>query len=191
MRAFHDIYNPALAVDVLESVKRKHPQATLVMAGVDKGLEPEIKKLVLEKGLQEAVTFPGFLDHEAKIREFSRADIFLNTNRVDNMPVAVVEAAAMGLPVVATCVGGIPDLIRNGEEGLLVPDNDVLGMADAVCSLIENPELAERLSRNGRLLAEKSAWERVRVEWENLFAEVLQSGGRKVCVTEQGQSSNP
>lgn len=172
MRAFHEIYNPRMAVEVLGSVKKKHPDASLVMAGVDKGLEPGIKKLAEEMGLSEAIRFPGFLNHEAKIREFSKADIFLNTNRIDNMPVALIEACAMGLPVVATCVGGIPDLIENGQNGLLVPDGDAEGMVNAVESLLKNPELAERVSLNGRRLAERSSWENVQVQWEELFHEL-------------------
>jgi glycosyltransferase involved in cell wall biosynthesis len=190
MRAFQELYNPQMAVDVFEAVKRKYPQASLVMAGVDKGLEPESKRAVKEKGLEDSVRFPGFLDQKAKVREFSEADVFLNTNHIDNMPVAVVEACASGLPVVATCVGGIPDLIRNGEEGLLVPDNDVQGMAEAVCSLIENPELAERLSTNGRLLAERSEWDAVRPEWEKLFKEVLQKKNGLLQISEPRQVSN-
>ncbi|MGH9947080.1 MAG: glycosyltransferase family 4 protein [Pyrinomonadaceae bacterium] len=173
MRAFHGIYNPCMAVNVFQSIRRKYPLARLVMAGIDKGLEPEIKKMVDEMGLQDSVRFPGFLDQKAKAQEFSNADIFLNTNHIDNMPVAVLEAGAMGLPVVATCVGGIPDLIQNGENGLLVPDGDVEGMSNAVESLLENSELAERLSIKGRKMAEQSSWEIVRTEWEELFDNIL------------------
>ena len=192
MRSFHDIYNPRMAVTVFGSIKEKYPDAGLVMAGVDKGLEPEIKKMVKEMGLQDAVRFPGFLDQEAKVREFSNADIFLNTNRIDNMPVSVLEACAMGLPVVATCVGGIPDLIQNGENGLLVPDGDVEGMVCAIDSLLKNPELTERLSVNGHKLAEKSSWENVRTKWEELFQEIQLGEKERGCVSlPVGKATNP
>ena len=173
MRAFHEIYNPQMAIEVFASVKKMYPQASLVMAGVDKGLKPEIKNMVEDMGLSDSVRFPGFLDHDAKTREFSKADIFVNTNHIDNMPVSVIEAGAMGLPVVATCVGGIPDMITNGQNGLLVPDGDVKGMADAVVSLLENTELAARLSANGRRFAEMSSWETVKPQWEALFDEII------------------
>lgn len=191
MRAFHGIYNPQMAIEVFATVKKMYPQASLVMAGVDKGLEPEIKKMVEDMGLTDCVRFPGFLDHDAKVSEFSGADIFINTNHIDNMPVSVVEACAMGLPVVATCVGGIPDLITNGQNGLLMPDGDVDGMANAVCSLLEDPELTARLSQNGRLLAEGSSWETVRVEWEKLFAEIMHSREKALRVPSSRQVSNP
>lgn len=175
MRAFHDLYRPQMAVRVLDVIIKKYPNATLVMAGVDKGLEPEIKKMGDDLGLSEALRFPGFLEHRAKIEEFSNADIFLNTNHVDNMPVAVIEARAMGLPVVATSVGGIPYMITNGEDGLLVPDSDVDAMAAAIVALLENPELAGRISKNGRKVAERSSWEKVRADWEKLFDEILET----------------
>ena len=190
MRSFHPIYNPQMALGAFAAIKLKVPNATLVMAGVDKGLEREIKKMVDEMGLETAVGFPGFLDQQAKIREFSNADIYLNTNHIDNMPVSVIEACAMGLPVVATCVGGIPDMITNGQNGLLVPDGDAKGMADSVISLLENAELAERISKNGRLLAERSSWEVVRADWEQLFDEVMQMKDRTATLGAPSQVSN-
>jgi len=173
MRSFYQAYNPHLAIEVLAHLRRKHPQATLVMAGRDKGLESEIKELARERGVLNAVRFPGFLDETAKIREFSAADIYVNTNKIDNMPVAVVEAGAMGLPIVATDVGGISSLLRNGKTGILTPDGDVGAMAAAVETLLGDPNLTERLSFNGRKLAEKSSWSSVKKHWENLFNEVL------------------
>jgi glycosyltransferase involved in cell wall biosynthesis len=191
MRAFHELYNPRMAVEALDSIRRKYPKASLVMAGVDKGLEPEIKKMVEEMGLQDAVRFPGFLAQDEKINEFSAADIFINTNHVDNMPVAVIEACAMGLPVVATCIGGIPDMIANGENGLLVPDSDAKGMADAVVSLVENSELAERFSKNGRVLAERCSWEVVRADWEELFEEIMRVKDSTASLGMRRPVSNP
>jgi glycosyltransferase involved in cell wall biosynthesis len=173
MRSFHPIYNPEMAVEVLADLRKSYPQATLTMAGVDKGLEREIKKMVAEMNLAEAVEFPGFLDTEQKARIFSEADIFLNTNRADNMPVAVVEACACGLPVVATRVGGLPFLISPGENGLLVENESAQEMAEAIKTLLEDGGLAQKISRGGRALAERSAWSAVSRRWEKLFSEVL------------------
>ena len=79
----------------------------------------------------------------------------------------------MGLPVVATNVGGIADLLTDGETGLLVPDADNTAMSKAVLRLLHDPKLAGCLSTNGRKLAERSSWEQVRPRWENLFTEVM------------------
>ncbi len=173
MRTFHDVYHPEMAIDVLSNVRRTHPDAMLTMAGQDKGLLEPLRTLAASEGLADAVRFPGFLDAAGKTREFSTHDVYLNTNRVDNMPVSVVEAAAYGVPVVATAVGGVPTLLEDGRTGLLVPDSDAGAMADAVRRLMTEPGLAAALSANGRRLAEASAWTSVQGQWEALFEEVL------------------
>ena len=146
MRTFHDVYNPEMAVRVFARVKQMEPRATLVMAGQDKGTLSDVKRLAHAMNVQEGIRFAGFLDSQSKIREAGAADIFLNTNRIDNSPVSVIEACALGLPVVATNVGGISDLLTHGETALLVPDDDDQAMAEAIVTLLRQPRLASRLS---------------------------------------------
>lgn len=173
MRSFDPIYNPEMAVRVLASVRKSRPDATLTMAGTDKGSRAGVEKLVRELGLSESVRFAGFLDHDAKVREFSRADIYINTTHVDNMPVSVIEARVMGLPVVSTNVGGIPYMISDGDDGFLVEDNDHEAMARKVLELIGDADIVGRVSRRGREIAARSDWSRVRGDWEELFTELL------------------
>jgi glycosyltransferase involved in cell wall biosynthesis len=173
MRSFHEVWNPLMAVRVLARIREKYPGATLVMAGQDKGLQTEARKLAHELGVIEAVRFPGYLNLADKIEEFSRADIFINTNRIDNMPVALIEACAIGLPVVTSNVGGIPYLFVDGETALFVRDDDDQQMAEAIYTLLDNPALAAKLSAAGRLLAERSSWDQVRPKWEEMFREAL------------------
>jgi glycosyltransferase involved in cell wall biosynthesis len=172
MRSFHPLYNPALAIRVLARLRATVPAATLVMAGQDKGIQPAIEQLAKSLGVADAVKFVGFLDPAGKAREGDAADIFINTNDIDNTPVAVVEACAMGLPVVSTNIGGVPDLLTEGETGLLVPRDDDRMMADAVLRLLQEPGLAARLSVNGRRLAESSSWDTVKTVWEKLITEL-------------------
>ena len=181
MRSFYDYYNPAMAVRVLARVRHKYPEATLVMGGPDKGELAAVKRLVAEMGLEEAVSFPGFLDMAAKRNHFETCDIYLNTNNIDNMPVSVVESCAMGVPVIATAVGGLPDLLTHELTGLLVPDDDDGAMAESVCRLLREPDLANCLSREGRKLAEQSGWPEVHDGWRGVFDHIWS----------ESQSSNP
>ena len=173
MRSLHPIYNPEMAVRVLERVRKVAPEATLVIAGQNKGSERDVKQLAQRLRLDAAIHFPGYLDMPAKLQQGNTADIFLNTNHVDNVPVSVIEACAMGLPVVTTNVGGIPDLLKDGETALFVPDDNDEAMASAVIRLLDDPELAGRLSAHGRKLAESFSWEQVHPQWEKLFSEVM------------------
>jgi glycosyltransferase involved in cell wall biosynthesis len=173
MRSFHPVYNPLMAVRVLARVRAAWPDAVLVMAGHDKGLRAETEALAAALGVRDAVRFTGYIDMAGKVREFSAADIYLNTNTIDNMPVSVVEAGAFGLPIVATNVGGIPHLLQHEQTGLLVPDDDDAAMAEAVLRILRDPALCARLSRSGRVLAESFGWDAVRTRWEGVFADVL------------------
>jgi glycosyltransferase involved in cell wall biosynthesis len=144
-----------------------------------------------ELKLTDAVKFAGFLDQQTKLHEASAADIFINTNRIDNMPVSIVEACALGLPVVSTEVGGIPDLLTDGETALLVPDDDADAMAAAIARLLNDNELSQKLSLNGRKLAERSSWEEVRPQWEQVFAEVSQKAIAPVMNEIAEQNTSP
>ena len=86
------------------------------------------------------------------------------------MPVSVIEAMALGLPIVSTDVGGLPFLITHNEEGLLVPPNDVNAMVDAIIRLKEDINLKDKLVINGRKKVEKFDWNQVRVKWEMLLS---------------------
>jgi glycosyltransferase involved in cell wall biosynthesis len=173
MRTFHQTYNPEMALNVLMRVMVLYPQATLTMAGLDAGLQKEIQKLAFNKGLMTHISFPGILDTPAKYLAGQLHDIYLNTNRVDNMPISIIEMAAMGLPIIATNVGGIPDLLTHGETALIVPSNDDQAMAEAVNCLLANPGLVKNLSINARQMAESFTWQKVSPLWDQLFSKVL------------------
>ena len=170
MRSFHPIWNPALALRTLARLRDQYPDATLAMAGQDKGQLAETKALAAELGLSDVVSFVGFLDDAGKQREATKADIFLNTNRIDNTPVSIIEAAASGLVIVSTNVGGIPDLVEHERDALLVEDNDEVAMAGAVTRLLRDPVLGHHLSCNGRALAMRSDWRTVYPQWLDLLA---------------------
>lgn len=82
----------------------------------------------------------------------------------------------MGLPVVATRVGGMDKLLTDGSNGLLVSDNDPGEMADAILKLLSDPVLTESISVNARRLAESCAWATVHELWKQVFREVATNG---------------
>lgn len=170
MRSFFRYYNPVLAVETLKCLREKYPHATLTMAGKDKGLESVVIQYAHELGLLENIRFPGFFTMEIKQQEFSKHDIFINTNEIENFGISIVEAAAFGLPIVATNVGGIPYLFTDEENALIVPPNDPVAMASAIIRIIEEPGLASRLSLGGRNLAESCSPEIVIPLWEETLS---------------------
>jgi glycosyltransferase involved in cell wall biosynthesis len=174
MRTFHEHYNPGMAVRVLAGLIKSHPNATLTMAGQEKGLLEATQRTVERLGLSTSVRFAGFLGMNEKRREFPAHDVFLSTNHIDNMPISILEAAAFGLPIVATSVGGVPFLIKHEQDGLLVGDDDVAGMTESVERLLQNDSLVARLSANGRRLAERSDPQVVVPLWKHAFERVME-----------------
>ena len=171
LRAFHETYNPSLAPRVFALLSRKYPAATLTMIGPDRGdgSLAKARKEASDLGVLDRIQFLGQIPKPSVGQHLSRADVFLNTTNVDNTPVSVVEALACGLCVVSTNVGGMPDLVRDGEDALLVPPNDPGAMVSAVTHLLEEPGLAARLSSSGRERVEQWDWSRVLPKWEALF----------------------
>lgn len=171
LRSFHDTYNPAMAVDVLAELRRTHADATLTMIGHDKGdgsLE-RARQRARDRGVQDRLEIILGIPKSRVGAHLSDADIFLNTTDIDNTPVSVLEAMAVGLCVVSTDVGGLPYLLANERTALLVPPRDPIRMADAVRRLLDDADLAGRLSDAARAYALDRDWERVLNRWEDIF----------------------
>jgi glycosyltransferase involved in cell wall biosynthesis len=174
LRSFHAIYNPSMAPRFMVSLLGKYPTAHLKMIGPDNkdGSYQDTKDLIVELGLVENMTLPGGIPKSDVPMCLDQGDIFINTTNVDNTPVSVLEAMACGMCVVSTEVGGIPYLIKNEHDGLLVPANDSEAMAAAVHRILTEPGLAELLSANARLKARQFDWSVILPVWQKLFLEV-------------------
>ena len=125
----------------------------LVIAGG--GLaENELRTLSASLGIDDRVRFAGVVSPGPDLlAEYDASDLFVLPSRTEGVPRALLEARARLLPVVATSVGGIPHLIRDGESGLIVPPDDPQAMAHAIERVIDNPALARSLGNAGREVA--------------------------------------
>ena len=97
-----------------------------------------LEKLVKELNLKKQIKFLGFLDNAKNI--LSGADIFLFPSRTENLPFAILEAGLAGLPTIATSVGGVPEIIKDMQNGILVPPQNPKEISEAIVYLLENPE---------------------------------------------------
>ena len=168
VRSLSVIYNPKMAIDVLAILKTSFLEAELCMVGQEKDVRMnDLKEYADSLGVN--VTFTGKLSKTDWIKLSENYDIFINTTHFDNTPVSLIEALALGLPVVTTNVGGIPYLVKDRETALLVNDSDSQAMANAISELIENHELAEKLALNGRKLVEHFDWQIVKNQWKEIL----------------------
>jgi len=169
VRSFSKIYNPKLAIQVFNDIKKSYPKATLCMVGPDAdGSLEAVKELATDLNLN--VEFTGKLTKKEWISVSEHYNIFINTTNLDNTPVSVIEAMALGLPVVSTNVGGMPFLILDTIDGLLVESQNTKAMVGKILELISDVQLREKLIDNARAKSENFAWTAVKPKWDSILS---------------------
>jgi glycosyltransferase involved in cell wall biosynthesis len=169
IRSFHEIYNPALAPRALAAVEDASARLTMIGRDTGDGSLAKVRRIAALPALAGRVELKGSVAKTEVPAWLDRSDIFVNTANVDNTPVTVLEAMACGLCVVSTNVGGIPYLLEDGRNALLVPPDDPPAMAAAIERILREPELARRLSDNGRETVERFDWPGILPRWETLL----------------------
>jgi len=162
--------NPAMAVRAMARVQAARPDVTLWMAG-DGALLPEMRRLAASVGAR--VDFLGNVSFFDIHQLYQRAGVFWNTSRLDNMPDNVLEASACGMPVVATRVGGVPFIVRDGENALLVELDDDAALAEKTLAVLNDGEWARQLGRAARANAEQYGWPVLGPRLGDLYDRVL------------------
>lgn len=138
-------------LEALPDILQVVPDCRFVIAG-DGPLRKQLEKRAQALGLSRRVHFLGF---QPAARELiQNMDLLVVPSLSEGTPLVVLEAMGAGIPVVASSVGGIPEQIRHGREGLLVPPAEPLALAEACLSLLQDPLCARRMGGNGRLRAE-------------------------------------
>jgi glycosyltransferase involved in cell wall biosynthesis len=145
-------------IEAFASVARAEPLARLVLAGADpapeRPFELLLRRLAKHHGIGDAVVFAGHRNDVDVLLD--AADVVVLPSHHEAMPMILLEAMARGRPVVATNVGGVPELVEAGVSGLLVPPGDPRALAHAVATLLQDPERARELAANGRTRAIES-----------------------------------
>ena len=172
VRAFNDIYNPELAVKILAEVKKTLPNATLTMIGPDKGLKADTEKLIKNLGLENSIDILGAIPNNHLPAFYHNHSIFLNTTSYESFGVAVIEAAACGIPVVSASVGEIPYLWKHNENMMLATDFQPETFAKHVLNLYQDDILYDNISENAAQLCKKFDNRIIIEEWKTLIGEL-------------------
>jgi glycosyltransferase involved in cell wall biosynthesis len=142
--------------DTLEAARRLHGQTLVpfqvILAGPfnDAQEERQVRAAVAQAQLEETVVFLGTVYDGAKEAAFSQADIFVLPSYSEGIPQSMLEAMAYGLPVVVTNVGGIPEVVRDGQEGRIIQPGDVDGLCCALRGLMESVALRQKMGAAAR-----------------------------------------
>jgi len=166
-RNFEAHYGVDVVLRAFAIIQQRFPDAALKVAGNGPCREA-LEQLAAELKLSN-VEFTGTVTRERMAQLYNDADCFLNGSRIDNQPLSILEAFASGLPVVTTNAGGIPDVVTDGVTALMVEVDDHEALARSAIALIEQPELADRITSEARKECRRYTWEAVRTEWLKVY----------------------
>lgn len=162
---------PDVIIRAAPEVLSRHPQAQFIIVGngpLRKRLEQQVRSL----GISDNVKFLGNrLDVPQLMRD---AALFVRPSTLEGMPLTVLEAMASGIPVIATPVGGTPEILHDGVNGYSVRVGDSSGLAGAIIALLDNSSLAEEMGRRGREIAVSGhSWDSIVSRNERVYLEVI------------------
>jgi glycosyltransferase involved in cell wall biosynthesis len=166
-------------IDAIGRLQGQAPDVRLVIGG-DGDLASELERRAERLDLGQRVSFVGMLMRDEVAAYLAAADIVAVPSvhfrgYVDGLPNVALEAMAAGKPLVATRVGGLPQVVRDGENGLLVEERDDEALAEAILALARDPELRERMGRSGKALIRDSLnWDEVGRRFVAVYDQVTQ-----------------
>lgn len=170
---------PDVLIRAMQKIAKKIPDAYLVMAGKGR-MESKIKQLARELAIDDLITFPGFVRESEKPLYFKAADVFVLPSYDEIFGIVILEAMACGTPVVATRIGGIPEIVKDKKNGLLVPPKDPNALADAIIYLLGNEELRRKMGKRGKEMVRAYIWEKIAEKTEKVYEAVLKNANQKL-----------
>jgi len=173
-RNLESLYNVECTLRAFQRVQQQFPDATLTLVGAG-SRRSALMQLAEELGLSH-VHFVGAVRPQDIWRCYADADIYVQTPDIDNMPLSILEAFASGCPVVSTDAGGVPAIVTDRTNGLLVPCGDAEAAAHCVIELLESPELARAIASNARAACDAYRWSTVRPSWLAVYRRVAKRG---------------
>jgi len=180
------IKNHCLFLDAAARIAAQEPSARFVIVG-DGVLRSALEQQAKELGVADRVVFTGWRRDLPRI--YADLDALVVSSDNEGTPVSAIEAMACGSPVVATRVGGLPDLIIDGATGCLVPPRDADALASAVVNLIQSPEAARELGRNAREAVRKRfAVTRLIDDMDQLYSQLLEQKAISFSATQRIQA---
>ena len=168
VRSFSELYNPKLAISILKLLLDSGHKASLTMIGPDNDGSLLSSKQYAE-ALNVEVNFTGKLSKSEWITRSKSCNYFINTTNFDNMPVSIIEAMALGFPIISTNVGGIPFLIEHDREAVLVEPNKAELFVNAIIDLHTNTDKRNTLLINAIKKAESLDWKLSSKLWKNIL----------------------
>jgi glycosyltransferase involved in cell wall biosynthesis len=172
---------PDVLLKAFKTVKKEFPKAKLIFAGRGEMFE-ELSNQALKLDLVKDVLFTGFVEEDKKPLYFKAADIFClpSTTMAESFGIVNLEAMASGIPIVASNLGGIPDIVKHGVNGLLAEPGNDQNLADNLLCLLKDKDMRKRFGDQGKKLVVNFSWDEIAIKTEQLYRDILDG---KIIIT--------
>lgn len=167
-RNLESIYGIHNIIQAMALLREEFNEFELHVAGSGPQL-PTLKQLCDTLQINDHIVFCGRLSRQDMQKLYESADVMINASTVDNMPNALLEALAQGVPIVTTDVGGIPFMVEHLETALMVEPQNPKAIKDALLQLIYNPELRQSLQDKGRASVQQYTWQYIGPQWKSYY----------------------
>jgi glycosyltransferase involved in cell wall biosynthesis len=165
-----------VVLDTFAQLATRYPDPRLAWIGEGDRRE-DFRRAAADAGLSGRVLLPGKVAHEDIPVWMNASDVVILASSSEGLPNSLVEASACARPVVASRVGGVPEVVADGETGLLVPSGDPGQMAEAIGALLDDPERARRMGECGRTgTVARFCWERHGEQTVEVYRSLLETG---------------
>lgn len=165
---------PDVLLKAFSIVLKEVPDAELIFAGRGE-MKDYLLKLANELNIKDYVKFIGFVDENKKPLYYKAVDIFClpSTNMGESFGIVNLEAMASGVPVISSNLGGIPDIINDGENGLLVDPGDFKSLANSIIYLLQNEDIKNEMGACGKRKSREYSWDKIAVKTEEVYKSLL------------------
>lgn len=165
---------PEILVRALSHIVKDVPEAVVVFAGTGV-MRAELRDLAYKLGIRDQIIFTGFIEDRLKPLYYKAADVFIlpSTMETECFPLTVLEAMASGAPIVASNIGGIPDAIQNGKNGVLVEPNNVEALSDAIIRVLQDETHTLKMVETARKDVIQYSWEHIAERTIEVYRGVL------------------
>ena len=163
-------------------VLREAPDTSFVIVGGaygDYNFQKELEKLSHKLGVNDKVIFTGFISDDELLKAYSAANVFVLPTMREGLSIVTLEAMASGIPVVASNVGGLPFIVKDGVTGFLAEPENEGQLADSIIKLLLNEKLARKMGDNGKKIVRNYDWRVIAEKTEEVYKEAIELVNRK------------
>jgi len=167
-----------ILIEAFSQILKTQYDCILIIVG-DGPIKGDLEELAYNLHISSSVSFSGNISQKDLNYRYSKANVFVLPSinymeQTEGLGVVLLEAMASGVPVIGSNIGGIPDIIKNEINGLLVPPGDPEALASAIMKILNNPELAEKFAQEGlRTVQERFSWDKISDQFIEIYQEVL------------------